>query len=161
MATAEIPRCAICGERRSGTKQPWFLLIESRWQDRLKVLHWDAVVAAHPETKSVCGAAHAQELVLHWMITGRLDYPFAKACGRRRAAKVPIDYGSFPEADTSGIALIGELAIHRDSLNRVLQENPQSLSAILHALVSALNRDPSRTPPAAGIQAELAPCWSR
>jgi hypothetical protein len=37
--------------------------------------------------------------------------------------------------------MLGELAVHRDSVERVLADNPQSLQVILDALVDALQRE--------------------
>ena len=45
------------------------------------------------------------------------------------------------EVDTRGATQIGELAVHRESLDRVLRENPQYLRTILEAVVNALNRN--------------------
>jgi hypothetical protein len=77
-------------------------------------------------------------MVIHWMTTGRLDYPFARtsygAAGWRRASLAnPVDL--------KGARPIGELAVHRESLERVLSENPQSLQVILDALLDALRQE--------------------
>ena len=40
--------------------------------------------------------------------------------------------------DLKASRVVGELAVHRESLSRVLRENPESLVGILEALVSAL-----------------------
>src|SRR5580765_3103230 len=42
--------------------------------------------------------------------------------------------------------VFGELAVHRESLERVLSENPQSLASILLALISALGGQHSTLP---------------
>jgi hypothetical protein len=44
------------------------------------------------------------------------------------------------EPDTRQGTLVGELAIHRESLTRLLADNPQALSGMLDALVSALSK---------------------
>jgi hypothetical protein len=43
--------------------------------------------------------------------------------------------------DISGARPIGELAVHRESMERVLMENPQSLQGILDALLDALRQE--------------------
>jgi len=48
------------------------------------------------------------------------------------------------DIDTHVARQIGELAIHRDSVKRVLSESPQYLKTILDALIAALQRE-SRT----------------
>lgn len=132
--------CAICGEARN-VEEGWFLLTENRWTDRLKVLAFNPVLATAEGIFCVCGTAHVIELVVHWMVMGRLDYPFAEFVSqapsqrgtRSRKPRVRIE----PEIGTS--AVIGELAVDRESLPRVLRENPESLSTILEALMAALN----------------------
>jgi hypothetical protein len=137
--------CAICGEPRS-EKDGWFLLTENRWTDRIRVLAYDPVLATQEGIVSSCSRAHVRELVVHWMITGRLDYPFAivssQKPGRVRSFNSPEN--APVEVDTRGSRVVGELAVHRESLTRVLQENPQSLSGILEALIAALGS--SETP---------------
>jgi hypothetical protein len=72
--------CAICGEQRQD-EDGWFVLVENRWTDRLKILVWNEALASADETHLACGAAHVQQLVVHWMTMGSLEYPFAQ--GRR------------------------------------------------------------------------------
>ena len=139
--------CSICGEERTGTVG-WFLLTEDSWLDRLKVLHWNDPLARQVGVHCLCSAKHVQELVAHWMVTGSLSYPFASTC---RSPRATLNFSSCsqPEElcgqDLSG-ELIGELAVHRESLQRVLEESPHSLSTILEALVEALQ--PKATPTA-------------
>jgi hypothetical protein len=129
--------CAICGEERSAS-DIWFLIAENRWEDKLKVLHWPERLAAHEGIHPACSPAHVQELVVHWMTTGSLDYPFARTSlgagparryGKTRTPKSDVDF--------SGVLQIGELAVHRESVERVLAESPQSLKAVLDALLEA------------------------
>jgi hypothetical protein len=62
----------------------WFVLVENRWTDRLKILAWSEALASVDETHLACGAAHVKQLVVHWMTMGSLEYPFAKAAERLR-----------------------------------------------------------------------------
>ena len=41
-------------------------------------------------------------------------------------------------ANTNGVRTIGELKVHRESMRRVLTENPESVKSILNALQEAL-----------------------
>jgi hypothetical protein len=83
-----------------------------------------------------------RELVVHWMITGRLDYPFAvvppavPSCDGNHS--LDLNETKPIEVDVRGSRLVGELAVHRESLTRILQENPQSLSGVLEALIAAI-----------------------
>jgi hypothetical protein len=142
MDTRRVCLCAICGEEKSADEH-WFLVTESRWQDKLKVLCWDDHLAGQAGIYHVCSPAHVQETVLHWMATGGLDYPFARVSARprRSARRNGILLSEPQDVDTSGARQIGELSVDRESISRVLSENPYSLSVILDALLSALQRD--------------------
>jgi hypothetical protein len=73
------------------------------------------------------------------MAMGTLEYPFARSHREwKRAARKNSAVPAPPEPDTRGIKVYGELAVHRESLERILGENPQSLASILMALISAL-----------------------
>src|SRR3984957_12302548 len=83
-----VPACTICGEQKNSA-EVWFLLTESHWQDKLKVLQWQDEIAERDGMYGACCPAHVEELVIHWMTTGSLDFPFATTAGpvrpRRRA----------------------------------------------------------------------------
>jgi hypothetical protein len=66
--------CAFCLEPRLYS-DGWFLLTENRWTDRLKILGWNEALATKPGVHAACGAEHVQQLVIHWMAMGTLDYP--------------------------------------------------------------------------------------
>ncbi len=141
------PCCAICLEPRTET-DGWFLLTENRWTDRLKILGWNDAVVSKPGVQAACGAAHVQQLVVHWMATGSLNYPFAQsgpAEGRRAHPAGNGRLGARVEPDTMGSKVLGELAVHRESLERLLREDPQSLGSILAALISALTNHTETT----------------
>jgi hypothetical protein len=128
--------CEICGSPRPA-EDDWFLLSASRWQDRLKIMSWNEEMAQQNGVYLACGAAHVRELVAHWLITGSLDYPFARLAGGQEAS-------CSPEAEpcaTAKAASIGELAVHRESLERLLAENPCTLTSILEALMQALTKE--------------------
>ena len=130
--------CAICGEEQQANETR-FLVAESRWDDKLTVLEWNEQIASRLGMHVACGVNHVEELVVHWMTTGSLDYPFARASlgSRNWQRRMGPDY----RIDLSGARTLGELAVHRDSVERVLAENPQSLQVILDALVEALQRE--------------------
>ena len=137
--------CAICGEKRQ-SGEDWFVLVENRWTDRLKILSWNETLAFSAGAHLACGAAHVQQLVVHWMTMGTLEFPFANAPAPSTSVKFRrIRRPPETEAEESGSRLVGELAVHRESLERVLRENPESLAAILEALTGALTNtgDPS------------------
>ena len=69
-------QCAICGEDKLAG-QVWLLVAESHCEDKLKVLQWQDELARRHGIYAACCPNHVQELVVHWMTTGSLDYPFA------------------------------------------------------------------------------------
>lgn len=147
--------CAICGEERSA-RDIWFLLADNRWEDKLKVLEWNPRLAIQQSIQPACCPAHVQELVVHWMTTGSLDYPFARTSFRAEPARRCSPWTSESDVDTSDARQIGELAVHRESMERVLVESPQSLKAILDALLNALRQETTRTEP--GVEPEDDTC---
>jgi hypothetical protein len=131
------PLCAICGRERSAN-QPRFLIAENNWEDKLTILQWNEHMVSRAGIKAACSIDHVEELVIHWMTTGRLDYPFARTSYGAAAWRQTSPRG---RVDISGARPIGELAVHRESLERVLMENPQSLQVILDALLDALRQE--------------------
>ena len=96
-------------------------------------------MASRAGIQLACGIDHVEELVIHWMTTGRLDHPFARtALGAAGWRQLSTPGG---RVDISGARPIGELAVHRESMERVLMENPQSLQGILAALLDALRQE--------------------
>jgi hypothetical protein len=71
-----VRACTICGEQKS-PGQMWFLVTESHWEDKLRILEWQEQVAEREGIYGACCPAHVEELVIHWMTTGSLDFPFA------------------------------------------------------------------------------------
>jgi hypothetical protein len=129
--------CAICGQERSAN-QPRFLIAENNWEDKLTILPWNEHMASRAGITVACSVEHVEELVIHWMTTGRLDYPFARTAYGALGWRHVSPRG---RADISGARPIGELAVHRESVERVLMENPQSLQVILDALLDALRQE--------------------
>jgi hypothetical protein len=139
--------CVICGKPTMGNGH-WFLLAANRWQDKLRILEWNDLLASQAGIRHACSASHVQEMVVHWMTTGSVDYPFAEVTVRRsrhplrRQSPSPLGpHPETPEVDIRNTHAIGELSVHRESMQRILRESPESLSSILDALLSALNRN--------------------
>jgi hypothetical protein len=139
MKQASLQLCTVCGERKSAG-QVWFLVAESHWEDKLTILQWEDEISYRKGMQRACCPAHVEELVVHWMTTGSLDVPFAIAEERlewRRGSCLPVVL----EADIRGAKQIGELSVHRESMDRVLHESPDSLQIILDELSDALQRE--------------------
>lgn len=134
MYDLETPACSICGRYKQAHDR-WFLLVESTADDCLRILEWHEELAKQEDVPRACCIAHVQELVVHWMALGSLHHPFAAST----AGPPPT------RPETAGEAAnlfqgqtIGELSVHRESIRRVLNDDPQSLRSILDALVDAL-----------------------
>ena len=63
--------CEICGIERDKSDR-WFLLLEDRWQDTLKIIRWEPHLAPELGIQRLCCSAHLQQLVYHWMLAGSL-----------------------------------------------------------------------------------------
>ena len=116
-------------------------MAENRWEDKLAILQWDEHLASREGIQVACSVSHVEELVIHWMTTGSLDYPFARTAlgsgvARRRARTAGLIF--------RGARQISELAVHRESVERVLTENPQSLQVMLDGLAEALRLETVR-----------------
>lgn len=109
---------------------------------------------------AACSAGHVEELVVHWMTTGSLDYPFATVGlkpEKRRQRLVGAFLPTIEEPDTRGARQIGELAVDRESVRRALREDPESLQVILDELLNALERE--TTGIAARLESADAMCY--
>ncbi len=149
MNLSRTSRCAICGEEQSGN-EPRFLFAENSWEDKLTILHWNEKVASREGVQVACGLDHAEQLAISWMTTGRLDYPFARTALGAAAWR----HISRPNSlvDLSGARRIGELSVHRESVERLLTETPQSIKTIVDALLSALRQEIGRESRADSVQ---------
>lgn len=151
MNSSKTARCAICGEQQAGN-DPRFLLAENSWEDKLTILHWNEDVASREGIQVACGLAHTEELAVLWMTTGRLDYPFA----RTSLGASTWRHISRPNSvvDLSGARRIGELSVHRESVERLLNETPQTIKVIVDALLRALRQEIGREQQGDSIEAQ-------
>jgi len=131
--------CTICGEKMPADR-PSFAVAQSGIEDKVRIFHRESMVGPKG-VHGACCSAHVRELVIHWMVTGSLDYPFAGTGFEQTARAEFLTQSLGSENDPcSFVTPIGELAIDRDSVNRVLSENPAWLEVILDELHDALER---------------------
>ena len=131
--------CVVCGietKRHSG----WFLVRENRWLDRLVVLSWHSVVARQPRTYSVCGEQHLRTLLTHWLTYANLE--FLAAGNFSWIEGNHICKADHDTAKLSAGKVVGELAVHRESVSRVWTGSPESLASILDALIGGIDKRP-------------------
>src|SRR5208283_5369757 len=63
--------CSVCGLETFRHKG-WFLVVENRWLDRLKILSWHPSLATQKDMKSVCCREHLKALIAHWLTQASL-----------------------------------------------------------------------------------------
>lgn len=127
MKAAGIHRCEICGAAHQGNG--WFLLSEDQEGNTLQILKWNSRLAEHPGVHPLCCAAHVEELVSHWMVSGSLKYEWSQP-----------SQALFPQApagDMDASYQLGELMLDRASF-AALGERPDMLNSILEAIDGAL-----------------------
>jgi hypothetical protein len=131
--------CAVCGIE-TNQHASWFLVVENRWLDRLRILCWHPVLAAQAEMLGVCGRQHLKTLITHWLTKANLEFQ----AGSDRV--VPITSQSQTQAELGPLSvggLVGELAVHRETFSRVWTGSPETLECILNALIGGVE---PRTP---------------
>ena len=122
--------CAVCGVQ-SDCHANWFLVLENRWLDHLKILSWHPTLADQVEIQSVCGEDHLKILIGHWLTQANLDLRNAK----HTAAPVSVANSKTTETAPAAFGrLLGELAVHRNPLSRNWTGSAQTLESIVSAL---------------------------
>jgi hypothetical protein len=108
--------CRICGQTLMALGTA-FAISQSPVDDRLIIYHWNEL-SAQNGVYGACCAFHVRELVVHWMVTKNLNYPFADS---------KVDQTNSPPCQPSGetssyalAAPIGELSVDHESISRVL-----------------------------------------
>ena len=126
--------CAVCGletKRHTG----WFLVAENRWLDRLTILTWHPIVARQPRIQIVCGENHLRTLLTHWLTYANLQF---LAMGPSHWRGDSSRQSGYKSSFLSEGKVVGELAIHRESLSRVWTGSPEALECILNALMGGI-----------------------
>jgi hypothetical protein len=132
--------CAVCGSETS-QHATWFLVVENRWLDSLKILSWHPVLATQKGMASVCGRQHLKTLITHWLTKATLELQ----AGRDVVVPITSESQTDTELDPLSVGrLVGELAVHREALSRVWTGSPETLESILSALIGSVE---PRTPP--------------
>jgi hypothetical protein len=135
--TKRLP-CSVCGLdsiRRTG----WFLVVENRWLDRLKILSWHSSLATRKDMQSVCCRQHLKTLIGHWLTQASLRLPPAQ--------HRPLPIGSDSNLTDLDLGpqslgrLLGELSVHRESFSRGWSGSPAALECILDALITIGDED--------------------
>jgi hypothetical protein len=125
--------CSVCGLNAFRHKG-WFLVVENRWLDRLKILSWHSSLATQKDIESVCCREHLKALIAHWLTQASLRLP--------PSVDPPLPIGSDPSLTDLDLGpgavgrVLGELAVHRESFSRVWSGSASALEYILDALIT-------------------------
>jgi hypothetical protein len=123
--------CAVCGIE-TNQHASWFLVVENRWLDRLRILSWHPVLAAQEDMLGVCCRQHLKTLISHWLIEADLELQAASDHA------IPITSENQTQAELGSPAvswLVGELAVHRDAFSRAWTGSPEAMACIMNALI--------------------------
>lgn len=131
MRPADIYHCEVCGVAQKGAG--WFLVSEDPDRDTLQVLQWNRRLAEQPGMRHLCSAAHVEELVSQWMLSGSLEYGSTSSPGSPTPRTAD---------DSDASYRLGELMLDRASF-AALGERPDMLNSILEALDGALEASSS------------------
>src|SRR5271169_580901 len=127
--------CSVCG-LVTIRHHNWFLAMENRWFDHLKILTWHGSLAQQAEVKSACCREHLKVLVAYWLEQAslRLASP---------ATHLPIPLAGYPDHEEIDLnrhsegRVIGELSVCREPLSRSWAGSAETLECILDALIPA------------------------
>jgi hypothetical protein len=139
--TAVLPKagsCSVCGVRKAAD-ETWFLITENTWDDRLDIWRWHRPFALEASVHSLCSPRHVREMVVHWMTTGCLAYPFASMPAAGLLKTAPANQRD--ETARPMLQHIGEFSVDRVGILHALRENPLSLNIILDELMIVLEQE--------------------
>ena len=125
--------CCVCN-LDTFRHQGWYLVVENRWLDRLKILSWHGSLATQKDMKSVCCREHLKTLIAYWLDQASLQT--ASACNRPMAMGSDAEVVDVDLGPSSVGRLLGELTVHRESFSRVWTGSPAALECILDALLA-------------------------
>ncbi len=128
--------CTICG-RPKPANEVWFSVIKDCALERVSVWLWTQRFARDPHARLACGPGHVRELIVHWMTTGCLHYPFAT--DPRPSLRIAASVAAHSPAAESG--WLAELSVDHGSIQRILAESPWSLNVIFEELAIALGAE--------------------
>jgi hypothetical protein len=117
--TLKRTACSVC-RLDTFRHKGWFLVVENRWLDRLKILSWHAALAGQIGMKSVCSREHLKALIAHWLTQASLRLP-------------PMRYEPMP---ISSDPTLTDVELGPDAVGRVVGELAVPLEYILDALIT-------------------------
>jgi hypothetical protein len=125
--------CSVCGLdtlRRDG----WYVVVQNRWLDRLKILTWHRSLASQPGIKSACGREHLRFLIGLWLDQDNLRFASPEGKFVPLTSDPGHDDDDFRDTTAAG-HLVGELSVFREAFSRIWTGSPETLEAIVDALI--------------------------
>jgi len=126
--------CSVCGVDTLH-HHGWFLVVENRWLDRLKILTWHPTLAAQKDIRSACCRQHLRILIAHWMNQASLRLSPSHG--------PPMPITSDPARSDLHLTsesvgqLVGELSVYREAFSCGWTGSSTTLECILDALIPA------------------------
>jgi len=132
--TTDRSPCSVCG-LDAFYHTGWFLLVENRWLDRLKILTWHPSLAARKDVKSACCRRHLRILITHWIDQASLRL----SAGDDPPMPITSDPARADLELSSRLLgqLVGELSVYREAFSHGWTGSKASLEYILDALIPA------------------------
>lgn len=127
--------CTICC-REPGTGIGWFLLMENPWFDTIRVFRWHTALAEVPGMHAVCSQQHLRALLAYWLAYA--DLQFTAGDAYRLPISSYVGIADLGQGENFPTALVGELAVYRETLSRAWNGSAQTLQAILDALLDGM-----------------------
>jgi len=130
--------CSVCGADTLW-REGWFVVVENRWLDRLRILSWHSSLASRQGFKSACGRQHLKVLIGYWLEQASLrlvpqaeePMPITSNPGQNEAELSQADL-----TRVHGAHLVGELSVYREAFSREWTGSPSTLESIVDALLA-------------------------
>jgi hypothetical protein len=135
--------CVVCGLETKGHAE-WFLVIDNRWFDRVKIFSWHPGLARLGRLQSVCGRQHLRTLLAYWLTHASLQLVATESAPGAVASDPSRAGGDYDEFFLGKV--VGELAVCRESVSRVWTGSPEALECILNAMPGEVENQPLAQP---------------
>jgi len=123
--------CSVCGFD-SFSRSGWFLVVENRWLDRLRILTWHPSLALKKDFQSVCGRQHLKVLIAYWLEQANLRLLSPADDPSPGSSNCSCSDELF-QSGTDAM-LVGELSVYRDEDSQVWAGSAATLESIIDAL---------------------------
>lgn len=125
--------CSVCGLVTFGHRS-WFLVMENRWLDLLKIFTWHPSLARDQHARSACCRQHLKVLLAYWL--EQASFQLASPGYPQPIPLAATGEETGPDTDPKFLGrLVGELSVCREPLSRSWSGSPEALECILDALI--------------------------